>query len=106
MAIPGPGLGIVRFEYRGNGVVIDGRVTFMTVAIPGLWIPDLGITGLGISGFAEIRGVRLEYSGGGAACGGVEGMAIPVLGSYSYLFTSWVAEKRRKGEEEKGWSWL
>ena len=83
MAIAGPGVGIFRFEYSGDGVVVAGRVEFMAVPVPGLGIP----------GLAEIRGVRFEYSGGGVAAdgGGVEGMAIPSpgLGSYSSLFMSW-----------------
>ena len=75
MAIAGPGLGMVRFDYSGDGVVVTGRVKFRAVPVPGL----------GISGLAEIRGVRFEYSGGGVAADGgvVEGMAIliPSLGS-------------------------
>ena len=84
MAIAGPSLGIVRFDYSGDGVVVAGRVKFMAVPVAGLGIP----------GVAEIQGVRFEYSGGGVAAGdGVEGMAIPSpgLGSYLSLFMSWVA---------------
>ena len=85
MAIAGPGLGMVRLEYSGDGVVVAGRVEFMAVPVPGLGIPVL----------AEIRGIRFEYSVGGVAADGgdVEGMAIlsPGLGSYSSLFTLWAA---------------
>ena len=75
MAIPGTGMGNVRLEYNGDGVVVAGRVKFMAVPVPGV----------GILGLAEIRCVRFEYSGGG-----VDVMAIPRpgLGSYSSLFTS------------------
>ena len=75
MAIPGPGLGIVRFDYSGDGVVVARRVEIMSVPVPGL----------GILGVAETRGVLFQYSGGGVVAGdGVEGMTIlsPVLGSY------------------------
>ena len=65
MAIPGAGLGIVWFEYSGNGVVVAGRVKFMAVLVPGL-----GISRLGIPGLAKIWGVPFEYSGSGAAAGG------------------------------------
>ena len=50
MAIPGPGLGIIWFEYSGNGVVVAGRAEFMAVPVPGLGIP----------GLAKIRGVWFE----------------------------------------------
>ena len=75
MAIPGPSLGIVRFEFSGDGVMVARRVEFMAVPVPGL----------GILGVAEIRGVLFQYSGGSVVAGdGVEGMAIlsPGLGSY------------------------
>ena len=76
MAITGPGLGIVRFEYSGDGVVVAGHVELMVVPVPGLGIP----------GIAEIRGVWFEYSGGGVAgdSNGVKGMSIlsPGLGLY------------------------
>ena len=75
MAIPGAGLGFVRFEYSGDSVVVASRVEFMAFPVPSL----------GISGLAEIWGVLFEYSGG------AKGMEIPGLGSYSSLFTSWAA---------------
>ena len=84
MAIAGPGLGIVRFEYSGDGVVVAGRVEF--IAVP---VPDLGMSVL-----AEIRGVRFKYSGSDVVAGdGIQGMAIlsPGLGSYSSLSMSWAA---------------
>ena len=85
MVIAGPVLGIVRFEYSGDGVVVAGHVELMVVPVPGLGIP----------GITEIRGVWFEYSGGGVAVDsdGVKGMAIPIpsLGSYSSLFVSWAA---------------
>ena len=85
MAITGPGLGIVRFEYSGDGVVIAGHVKLMVVPVPGLGIP----------GIAEIRGVWFKYSGGGVAVdsNGVKGISIPSpsLGSYSSVFTLWAA---------------
>ena len=71
MAIPGLGLGIVRFECIGDGVVVARRVEFMAGPVAGLGIP----------GVADIRGVRFEYSGGGVAVGnGVEGMSSPIPG--------------------------
>ena len=78
MVIAGPGLGMVRFEYSGDSVVVAGRVEFMAVPVPGLGIP----------GVAEIRGVLFEYSGSDVVAGdGIQGMAIlsPGLGSYSSL---------------------
>ena len=63
MAIPGAGLGIVRFEYSGNGVVVACRVEFMAVPVPSLGIP----------GLADIRGVRFEYSDGGGVAAGSGG---------------------------------
>ena len=74
MSIPRPSLGIVRFDFNGDGVVVARRVEFMAVHAPGL----------GILGVAEIRGVLFQYSGGGVvASDDVEGMAIlsPGLGS-------------------------
>ena len=50
MAILVLGLGIVRFEYSGDVVVVARRVGFMAVPVAGLGIP----------GVAEIRGVRFE----------------------------------------------
>ena len=73
MAIPGHGVGIVCFDYSGDGVVVARRVEFMAVPVPGLEIP----------GVAEIRGVLFEYSGSEVVTGdGVEGIAIlsPGLG--------------------------
>ena len=85
MAIAGPVLGVVWFEYSGNGVVVAGHVELMVVPVPGLGIP----------GVAEIRGVRFEYSGVGVVVesNGIKGMSIPSpsLGSYSSVFTSWAA---------------
>ena len=78
MAIPGLGLGIFRFEYSGEGLVVADRVEFMAVPVPGLGIP----------GVAEIRGVLFEYSGSDVVAGnGVQGMAIlsPGLGLYLSL---------------------
>ena len=72
MAIPGPGMGIVRFEYSNDGMVVADCIEFIAVPIPGL----------GISALAEIRGIQFEYSSGGVAAvnGDVEGMAIPSPG--------------------------
>ena len=81
MAIPGACLGIIWFEYSGDGAVVTGRFEFIGVVAPGL----------GIVGLTEICGVRFEYNGGSEAVGNVvESMAIriPVLGSYLSLFTS------------------
>ena len=47
MAIVRPGLGMIRFEYSGDGVLVAGRVEFMAVAVPGFWIP----------GLTEVRGL-------------------------------------------------
>ena len=41
MAIAGPVLGIVRFEYSGNGLVVAAHVELMVVPAPGLGIPCL-----------------------------------------------------------------
>ena len=91
MVIPGPCMGIIRFEHSSYGVVVASRIEFIAVPVPGVRISSL----------PGICGLQFEYSGGsGVAAGnGVKGMAIliPGLVLYSSLFMSWAAGGRVGG---------